>query len=608
MLLLRKLLRLLNRRERRRLALLFAVTPLAALGEMGAVGAMLPFLSAVVDPGSIALSPLSAHWLERVGLGDRQSLLLLLGIGAFLILLSSNALIVFSLWLMLRFSWSVHHRLSMTLLGRYLGKPYAYFLSRNSAGLTGNLVGQVEQVTEGFIVPALTVFSRGTVALALIVFLAVTEPVLALAALGLIGGIYGLFYVVLARRKLGEIGRRRVAINHQRMQVVSEALGGIKDVKLLHAEQAFVDAFRPLSSSFSRDHTLAVLIGTLPRYVVEAVAFGGVVFVTLALVSAGDWDGRVLPLLGMFAFAGYRLMPSIQHAFAALVQVRTHQPAFESLYADLADDDTERESERSPAPPTAPPAAVAPEQKLRLWPRRSFEMRGITFRYPGATRAAIEGLNLSLLANTTTGIVGPTGSGKTTFVDLLLGLLRAGQGQLSIDGVCVDASNIEHWQRSIGYVPQHIYLSDSSVAANVAFGVPEPQIDRARVEEACRAACIHAAISQDLPDGYDTLVGERGARLSGGERQRIGIARALYRRPEVLVLDEATSSLDRLTEEQVMESMRRLAGKKTIVMIAHRETTLRECDVIYRMARGQLELVGSYAALLGGKSALDQAG
>jgi ATP-binding cassette, subfamily B, bacterial PglK len=287
------------------------------------------------------------------------------------------------------------------------------------------------------------------------------------------------------------------------------------------------------------------------------------------------------------------LMPSIQHVFASLVQIRANLPALDSLESDLA------------AGPTAAGAEEAPSEAIAgepISPRTSIELRQVTFRYPGAKAPALENFSLELRAKTMIGLIGPTGSGKTTVVDLLLGLLRPEQGELQVDGIGIGPSNLERWQRSLAYVPQHIYLSDTTIVRNVAFGVPDDEIDRRRVEEACRAAKIHDFIVQRLPDGYDTTVGERGVRLSGGERQRLGIARAIYRRREVLLLDEATSALDRKTEEEVMKAIHQLAGEQTIIMIAHRETTLRECDSIYRIVRGRLQVVGTYAALVSEES------
>jgi ATP-binding cassette subfamily C protein len=582
--------RLLNGRERVHFAVLMAITPLAAFGEMAAVAAMIPFLGAVVDPAMLDASSLPARLVQSIGVARRGSAILLMGAGACLVLVLTNALIVASVWMMLRFSWSLHHRLSTTLLRRYLGKPYAFFLSKNSARLATNLIVEVGQVTEGFLVPGLTAFGRGAAALALLVLLGAAEPILALTSLGLITGIYTVFYLVMARKRLRELGLRRVHLSGALGLLISEAFGGIKDVKLVHAEQAFSDTYDPLSRSFSNDAVVASMLATTPRYLVEAMAFGGVVLISMALSAGGAADGRVVALLGMFAFAGYRLMPAIQHVFASFVQMRANLPAFEHLCRDLA---AERDEDAPPPGPSqAPPTPPEP-----LSPKRTISLREVAFAYNSTRGPVLEHFNLSVKAKTTTGIVGPTGSGKTTVVDLLLGLLRPAEGELRIDGVSVDSSNLERWQRSVGYVPQHIYLSDTSISRNVAFGVPDHEIDQTRVEEACRHARIHDFVLS-LPKGYDTTVGERGSSLSGGERQRIGIARALYRRPEVLILDEATSALDRETEEEVMNAIQHLAGRKTLIMIAHRESTLRQCEVIYRIARGRLEVVGNYAALL----------
>jgi ATP-binding cassette, subfamily B, bacterial PglK len=590
----RRAMRLLTGRERVHFAILAVVMPLAALGEMGAVAAMIPFLSVVVDASSISPTSLSGTVLRTFSISRPQDTVLFMGGVACVVLFLTNMLIVASVWYMLRFSWALHHRLSTTLLRKYLYKPYSYFLTKNSAGMAGSLIVQVGRVTEGVLVPALSAFGRGTAALALLLFLGATEPLLAFTALGLIIGIYTVFYYCLARRKLRGVGARRVHRSKAMMQAVSEAFGGIKDVKLLHVEDTFAEVYRPLSRQLAHDQILETLIATSPRYIVEAVSFGAIVLVTLAYSSfRGGVGSGVVPVLGMFAFAGYRLMPSIQHVFASLVTIRASLPSFDGLYSDLELQSSEAEQQ----PAQAPPAENTSSD--RLVPRRSVELRKVSFRYPGAPDATLEDFSLTLKARATTGIVGPTGSGKTTVVDLLLGLLRPVQGELRIDGVSIDGSNVERWQRALGYVPQHIYLSDTSVLRNVAFGVPDQAIDRGRVEEACRSAQIHDFIVDRLSDGYDTVVGERGMRLSGGERQRLGIARALYRRPEVLILDEATSALDRKTEAEVMDAIHDLAGKKTLIMIAHRESTLRECDVIYRIVRGRLELVGNYAALIG---------
>jgi len=599
--------RLLDSRERLRFALLVALLPISALGEMAAVAAMLPFLGGLSGPDTLSVAAPGVAWLERLGLTlPRDRLLPLLGAGACFVLVVTNALIVLSAWLVLRFSWLLHHRLATTLLRQYLHEPYEHFLSKNSAALASSLILQVGQVTDGFFVPVLTALGRMAAAATLIVFLGLSEPLLALVALGLIGGIYSVFYLWMARRKLRDLGARRVRLNTARTQLINEAFGGIKDIKLLQAEETFVEAYAPLSRALSRDQVTAVLIAVAPRYVVEAVAFGTVVLVALVAGAGGPEHGQLVPMLGMFAFAGYRLMPAVQHVFASAVQIRTNLPAFQRLYKDISARGRAGAARAgaaataTPSPASADtPASSAPAPCDALVAQRSIELRDVTFRYPGASGPALTGFNLRLDAKSTIGIVGSTGSGKTTVLDLLLGLLRPETGALLVDDREVDAADLLRWQRGLGYVPQHIYLSDTSIARNVAFGVPERQLDRTRVEEACRVAQIHDFICESLPDGYDTSVGERGVRLSGGERQRIGIARALYRCPDVLILDEATSALDTSTEENVIGALQRFAGQKTIIMVAHRETTLRQCDAIYRVTRGRIELIGSHAALLG---------
>lgn len=577
---------LLTQRERMGLALIVGLAPVAALSELGGVAGMLPFLAAISDPAAAASSSLGAL-LPRV-LGHAlpsEQVIVASGILACAILVVTNAIIVANSWLMLRFSWGLHHRLSTTLLGRYLNRPYESFLSENTSQLASNLMVQVRLSTEGVLVPMVTAFGRVVATLALLLLLGLMEPRLALAALLLVTSVYYFFYSGIARKKLSELGKRRVPTEHALGRIVSEAFGGIKEMKLRHSEQACVDAYSPLARALAHDNAITMLIAIAPRYIVETIAFGAVVIVTLVVSWADHASGRLLPLLGMFGFAGYRLMPSMQQIFSCLVTIRANLPALERIADDLVEHD-------------APLAEVVrPEAGDPIVPQRAVELRDVTFRYPGREAPALDGFSLVLKANSTTGIVGRSGAGKTTALDVLLGLLRPASGELLIDDRPIDPTQLERWQRVIGYVPQHIYLSDASIAQNVAFGVPLEQIDRARVEEACRSAQLHDFVAE-LPEGYDTQVGERGVCISGGERQRVGIARALYRRPEVLVLDEATSALDGATEESVMQAIQQLAGEKTILIIAHRETTLRVCDVIYRIARGRAERVGSYADLL----------
>lgn len=321
----------------------------------------------------------------------------------------------------------------------------------------------------------------------------------------------------------------------------------------------------------------------------KAVALGGILFFVLFLLLTHGGDlNAVLPVLGLYAFTSIRLFPALQQVYSGMTGLRFSRPMLDKLHADLL---------KNPAPAPeeilADPAAVAP-----LGLREALEFDDVRYAYPKAERTALAGLSLTIPARTTVGIVGGTGAGKTTAVDLLLGLLEPQGGAIRVDGVALDAGNRRAWQNSIGYVPQQIYLTDDTVSANIAFGLQGAEIDQAAVERAARIAELHDFVTRDLPQGYETQVGERGVRLSGGQRQRIGIARALYHDPDILVLDEATSALDNVTEKVVMDAVHNLGHAKTIVLIAHRLSTVRDCDTIFMLEQGRLVAQGSYDDLL----------
>ena len=327
------------------------------------------------------------------------------------------------------------------------------------------------------------------------------------------------------------------------------------------------------------------MIGELPRNLLEGLAFGGMLLLVITrLATQADGIGSLLPTLGLYAFAGVRLFPAMQQIYYEMATVRFSKPLFDSMYRELT------------AQPGRPDDGASATGVLHL--ESSLELSDVCYRYPNASRNALDGLTLTIPARTTVGFVGGTGAGKTTAIDVVMGLIRPASGALRVDGVVIDETNARAWRRSLGYVPQQIYLADDTIAANIAFGVPPEEIDMAAVERAAQIAELHRFIRSDLPQGYATHVGERGVRLSGGQRQRIGIARALYRDPDVLVLDEATSALDNLTEQAVMDALRNLGRTKTVIIIAHRLTTVRHCDEIFLMDRGGISARGTYDDLV----------
>ena len=348
-------------------------------------------------------------------------------------------------------------------------------------------------------------------------------------------------------------------------------------------EQAYVQLFAKPAEINAKVQATAQAIAQIPRYVLEAIAFGGMLLVTLYLMAKSGSFASAIPVIALYAFAGYRLLPALQQVYHAFTQLRFISPALDTLFQELEG----LSSCESPA-----------WSEYYSAVHSGYQAPKVNYRYPNASEPALKGVNIEIPANSKVGFVGATGSGKTTAVDVILGLLEPQRGQLTVDGEPITSSNRPSWRRAIGYVPQQIYLADNSVAANIAFGVDAKDVDQQAVERAAKIANLHEFVVNNLPQSYATTVGELGTRLSGGQRQRIGIARALYHNPQLLVLDEATSALDNLTEQAVIEAVNNLSNKITIIMIAHRLSTVRQCDQIYLLDRGEVKASGTYDTLI----------
>jgi len=578
---------LLTPRERRNLYLLFCAVLVMAGLEVVSVGSIMPFLQVAADPASVHENAYLSWAYETVGFADTNAFLIALGLAALAALVVSNAFIVFTTWAMSRYVWGRNHSLSRRLLRSYLYRPYEYFLTRNSAELGKNILEEVKEVASQMLKPALQGGAKAIVALAIIGFLFFVDPVVALMVTLVLGLAYaGIYYAV--RDRLDRTGAVRVEANTLRYQFVSEAFGGIKEVKLRGKEQAFLEQYEEPSKRYARVQADYRVIKKAPRYILEAVAFGGIILIAVYLIAVQDNIRQVIPMLGLYAFAGYRLMPALQQAFKGIASTRFNIAAVEKIREDLRtrsevaqlSDNGTQDSRKGP---------LTLEDRLVI--------KEVSFTYPGADEPAIRDLSLEIPAHSTVGFVGKTGSGKTTTVDLILGLLSPQEGVISADGTALRDENTRRWQQDIGYVPQQIYLADDTVARNIAFGVPERDIDMERVRDAARQAHIGEFVENELPDQWETVVGERGVKLSGGQRQRIGIARALYHRPSVLVFDEATSALDQATEASVMEAIYALEGDHTMLMIAHRLSTVKRADNIIMLERGRKVGEGTYGDL-----------
>ncbi|MDL2283918.1 ATP-binding cassette domain-containing protein [Oxalobacter sp. OttesenSCG-928-P03] len=577
----RKILDLLTPRERRQGLLLLGMVVIMAMFDVVGVASIMPFMAVLANPQVIESNIMLARLYNSMGYTNPQHFLFFLGVLVFITLVISAAFKMLTQYAQLRFSLMGEYNLSLRLVTAYLKQPYTWFLNRHTADLGKAVLSEVNQIIGLALIPLLQIIANGMVILALVILLVLVDPWLAIIVGGFLGSLYILIYKAVSNH-LAAIGAERLKANEDRFTVVSEAFGGIKEIKVGALEDTYIRHFSQPARVYARHQTSVNVIAHLPRHLLEILAFGGILLIVLYLLGVSSNIERALPIASLYAFAAYRLMPALQQVYASGTTLRFIGPALDAIHKDVTELDTEH-------------------QKMDSEPvifQHAINLQNINFTYPNSTKPALANLNLHIKARSTVGLVGASGSGKSTTVDIVLGLLVPNCGMLSVDGLNIGPNNLRGWQKIIGYVPQHIYLADDTITANIAFGLPLDLVDRNAVEQAARIANLHDFVSNQLPDGYATRVGERGVRLSGGQRQRIGIARALYHNPQVLVLDEATSALDNLTEQAVMEAVNNLNGEITIILVAHRLSTVRQCDQIYLLDNGELIAQGSYSELI----------
>jgi ATP-binding cassette, subfamily B, bacterial PglK len=582
---LKDLLQVLSHADRRRMWGVFLLNVLVAIVEALGIASIMPFMAVASNPSAIETTSYLRLLFELGGFQSSASFLTVLGFATLVVLVGSVALRALSLWAITHFTHQQVRAISTRLAAGYLRQPYSWFLKRNSADLGATVLSEVSNYVHGCLNPALIGMAHALIAIALVGVLIAVNPVLAVAVTVIIGGSYAVIYH-LAKRRLAIIGEQRRVANLERHRVLLETFGGIKDVKIAGLEDRFLSEFERPSAAMASQAQSGAILTELPSLAMQGLVYGGTVLAVLWLIVSGGEINSALPVAAVYGFAAYRLMPSLQGLYRGMGMIRLNMSVASTLRAEL------ESIEALPKPETLATRAHQLGLKTRL------ELRGVTFAYEGSPRPALRNVSVSIPARSSLGIVGSTGSGKTTLVDVLLGLLTPQSGQVVVDGNALDPTLIRSWQNSIGYVPQSIFLADATIAENIAFGVPKAAIDQQRLEYAAMAANLHHFVMSDLPEGYETNVGEKGVRLSGGQRQRIGIARALYRDPDILIFDEATSALDTVTERAVMEAISALGGQKTLVLIAHRLSTIRSCDNILLLSQGEVSAQGSYEELV----------
>lgn len=539
-----------------------------AVVETAGVISIMPFLSVLARPDIVQENP----WLHALykwsGFTEQTRFITALGLASIGLVISASLFKTVTQHLLNRFIHLLRHSISSRLMARYLAQPYEFFLSRNSAELSKSILTEVDILMGNLIQPMSQVITQSIIVLAMLGVVFVYNPTIALVIVLVVGSLYATIYS-LVRKRLRRMGAEMQAVNKERFQACSEALHGIRDIKVTHAEDVYQERYSQASRMQARHLAASDTLSQTPLYLVEATGYTGLILIALALLASSGDIAQVLPALGLYGFAAYRMLPAAQVIYRGMARLKFSTAVVEHLYRDMA--------------------LVAPIQhnftQHRALPlQHAIRLEDITYAYPSAPHKPIlREFHLSIPANTSMGITGASGAGKSTLMDVLLGLLKPQTGQIYVDDVAITSENLPLWQKCIGYVPQQIYLADVSVAENIAFGVLKGQIDMQAVERAARIAQIHDFIVHELSQGYSTPLGDRGIRLSGGQRQRIGIARALYRDPPVLLMDEATSALDTTTEEAVNDAIRNLSGHKTIVLITHRDGSLKSCETILKI-------------------------
>lgn len=582
----RRLIAILPKDRRRGAVLVFGVALLSGFFELLGVFSVLPFMTIVMNPDAInKMGPLADIFAFFGFSGPRRTVLAMSMITVTSLLLT-NIIGALSLWTQSNYVAQVRAQISAELFRGFLRQPYLFHVERDMPSLMRAFYQDVDQAIGGFMNGLFSFIAKSIIALSIFSLLFYYEPWVAVGTGLVLGGGYVFIFRLLKgqQRKLGQLNRAAYETHHRR---ASEGLGGIKELKILQREEWIAQSFERAIKQNANVGAWNGLLSSLPRYAIEFLAFGGLVAITLFLLVLGDWS-RIIPTLSLYALAGYRLMPAFQQIYAAAGTLEYTSSSVRQLEEDL----TLVRGETG-APSKLGSETGSPDISFQ----KQIRFSDVTFQYPKSKYPVLNGLNLDILKNESLGIVGKTGSGKTTLVDLIIGLYEPKSGLIKIDDVILDRENCGLWQSRIGYVPQFIYLTNGTVSSNIALGLNPAEIDMEAVRRAAHMAQIDEFI-KTLPDGYDTIVGERGVKLSGGQRQRIGIARALYHSPDVLIFDEATSALDMQTESAVIDAIKGLKSKMTIILIAHRLDTVKFCDRLIMLEKGTIVAEGSYDHLL----------
>ena len=587
---LKKVLCLLDARDRRKFTLLFLFIFGGTLLEFVGIGAIMPLIILLSRPNIVQENDYMRMLYEWVAPSSFNEFSLWVGISVVAVFLFKNIYLSLLIHVQNRMVYSKHVAMSSHLFLSYLYSPYIFHLQQNSSRLLHNITGASLNVTMGVFLPVVTLAAEFFVVCTLAIFVIIYEPVLSSLVIIFLGTLLGIFYLFV-RRRLRYLGKQLHIRSSLLFQVVNQGLGSIKETKILGREKFFETSYLKHARQAAKSHAYQSTMQRLPSFYIETMVVILIVFVLLYNLYAGIEPHIILTTISMFGLVAIRLMPSMNRISAALNLIQSHTPFLDEVCGDthtLAQKLDRSRQENHEVPHTS----TLPTQEFK----QIITLKDLVYVYADASEPALKNISLSFKKRESVGFVGPSGSGKTTIINVLLGLLEPTQGQVLVDGQDIQ-NDLPAWQRQIGYIPQNIYITDDSIRKNIAFGLFDQEIEEEKVWDALRLAQLETFV-KNLPDGLDTVVGENGIRISGGQQQRIGIARALYHDPALLVMDEATASLDNETERSFMAAVGLLSGKKTVILIAHRLTTVQHCDTIFFLAGGRLLIEGTYHDLL----------
>jgi ABC-type multidrug transport system fused ATPase/permease subunit len=564
---------LLDTEDRRSFTTFIVISFLAGIIEVIGIGSIMPFIAVLMQPDIIFSNKILAAIYAELGFETTQQFLIFMGCATLVLITLGGIINICSIRYQLKVTHRIGHKWATRLFSAYLHQPYRFYLKTNTNTMKSTILSEVDRVVSSILIPVAVFISKAMIICIILFLLLFVSPIVTVLLIVITGGVYsGL--LIYFRKKMKSRGQQAVLQNSLRFRTTSEAFDSIRDIKLHDNAAFFENAFGQASEKFTTAQAYSLYHGQIPKYIIEMIGFIILIALILYLMTSGNNQvSDIIPLITLFAASGYKVLPAAQNLYSSLNSIRFNGAALASVAAGMNLPTNNK--------------ITSNNNLSKIDFKNEINIQNVTFAYDDREQPALRNVTAHIRKNTMVGIIGQTGAGKSTFIDILIGLLSPQSGQILIDGNILNANDIKSWQSKIGYVPQQIHLLAGSIKSNIAFGKTEEHADFDKIKDSAKKAHIDSFIAS-LPDGYDTDVGERGDRLSGGQRQRIGIARGLYRDPEILVLDEPTSALDSETAQGLVKTLKAISAEKTIIIITHNMDTLDHCDQVLRFSDGQI--------------------